>query len=463
MMNPDLSRRDGIAVPEVMRGLLESRDWSCVRQGIELAVASGRCDVVDALAKAVVIDECGALTHDWFGAAGIRVKQSVRTQLALLLLAHGPSPRLASVEMLDLSELENLIDIEQLRCASKLRVLRMNGCKNLRSGAALGSLARLEALSITGCPVLADFPQAGLEGLQSLSADIEGINSLAPLRGLTGLRSLDVKNSEDVTDVSPLENLRGLRSLRMHGVGAVELGPLSCLVELEELEFDLRRSTPDLAPLARLPRLRSILITGYGGDAPIDLGRLLPDGSLPALESLMIPDAQEIAGLDQIRGGAALREIRLSDRIGIRKFIPNMDFPEEGEGAVRGLAVLIALSAARRFGAESDAWERMRSSFEEAVRRGGPAVAELLLGTWQHRDDHIHLASSSPLRRVAQSAGDAWLDDAVVFLVGALGWRGIGEDGLLDLSRMRITSHVPLRSLPKGTRVRLANSVEHVV
>lgn len=87
MMNPDLSGRDGIAVPEAIRGLLESRDWGSVRQGIELAVASGRSDVIDALSKAVVVDEYGALVHDWYGATGVRVKQSVRTQLALLLLA----------------------------------------------------------------------------------------------------------------------------------------------------------------------------------------------------------------------------------------------------------------------------------------------------------------------------------------------------------------------------------------
>ena len=462
-MNSDLIRPDAAVIPQVIRGLLESRDWGSVRQGIELVVALGGSDLLSALDTSVSVDDSGVLEADWFGQTGIRVKHAVRTQFALSILALGPTPRLASIEKLDLSGLTDLADLDSLRAATSLRVLRLAGCSGVRSGATLGALGNLETLIATDCPVLRDLPSHGMEGLRVLSGDLHGLSSLEPIRGLTGLRTLTLLNSQSVTDLSALGALRELRELRMFGVCAADLSPLASLGQLEEIELGLEATTVDLSHLAGLTRLRSIVISGYNDDTPLDIGRLLPEGALPLLESLVLSDFATLAGLDQIRGGTALREFRVSSDLDAWKFLRGAQRSGEGVEAVRGMAYLMVASAACRFGASADGWRQMEPCFEAAIRRGGRVVAERLLGTWQLSDGCVVLASSSPLRRIADMVGDAWLDDAVMHLIAELGWPGIAGRTRVDLSRMQINSEARLRSLPKGTRVQLAGAAEIVV
>ena len=106
---------DGVAAR--IAAFIGSRDWSTVRQGIELLLALGDDATLAELARGLSIDESDALEipDSWRRRVGVSGENA--ENLALLLLASvSPSP-LAGLLRLDLGGLESLRDIEPLRVA----------------------------------------------------------------------------------------------------------------------------------------------------------------------------------------------------------------------------------------------------------------------------------------------------------------------------------------------------------
>ncbi len=83
----------------------------------------------------------------------------------------------------------------------------------------LRGLTGLASLDLCGCEQLTSVePLRGLTGLASLYLSrCEQLTSVEPLRGLTGLASLDLWGCEQLTSVEPLCGLTGLTSLDLSG------------------------------------------------------------------------------------------------------------------------------------------------------------------------------------------------------------------------------------------------------
>lgn len=117
----------------------------------------------------------------------------------------------------------------------------------------LADLKDLEALSLHG-EFLSLAPLAGLSGLKSL--EISGMRGadLTPLSGLTQLTSLDLSGFEYV-DLAPLSGLAQLTLLDLSGLRLVDLAPLSGLTQLTSLDLDGCEVFPEdlkhLRPLMR--------------------------------------------------------------------------------------------------------------------------------------------------------------------------------------------------------------------
>ncbi len=92
-----------------------------------------------------------------------------------------------------------------------------------------------------------------------------GLVDLEFLRGLVGLRHLELRNFTQVTDVGPLASLTNLASLRLSGFERLnDLRPLAALSNLTKLTFakigDCLHEARELAPLSSLTKLRSLSV-----------------------------------------------------------------------------------------------------------------------------------------------------------------------------------------------------------
>jgi hypothetical protein len=122
----------------------------------------------------------------------------------------------------------------------------------------LGTLARLETLTVWQCPKLKRLD--GIGRLTRLTAlyfnDLGAIESLEPLAALTGLRTLaltgGIEKTQALPSLAPLKALGRLEQLHLTSakVAGGDLGPLAELPRLARLELSPRCFEP--AELARL-------------------------------------------------------------------------------------------------------------------------------------------------------------------------------------------------------------------
>ncbi|MCC7137940.1 MAG: hypothetical protein IT460_05860 [Planctomycetes bacterium] len=129
-------------------------------------------------------------------------------------------------------------------------------------------------------------PLSGLTGLQSLNmSHCGGVTTLSPLSGLTGLQSLRVSGCKGVTTLSPLSGLTGLHSLDLSGCeGVTTLSPLSGLTGLQSLDLSWCEGVTTLSPLSGLTGLRSL----SAGGATTARSFAPLRGLLPTLEHLFL-------------------------------------------------------------------------------------------------------------------------------------------------------------------------------
>ena len=89
------------------------------------------------------------------------------------------------------------------------------------------------------------------------------VRGLEPLRGLTGLRVLDVAHTP-VADLEPISTLTGLTELHLAGSAVTDLAPLAGLTRLTELSVDGLPIT-SLAALTGLPWFAAARRVDLGG------------------------------------------------------------------------------------------------------------------------------------------------------------------------------------------------------
>ena len=175
--------------------------------------------------------------------------------------------------ILDLDPMANLTSLEQAR-------LPLMADGYVYNGDGLAGLVNLTDLDMD-CAVESLEPLRNLTKLRNLSirngGNVEGAyQSLEPLSGLTGLQTLEVRisDADSSVDLSPLSGLTNLRNLyiqadcadyRVQSVASLE--PLANLTGLRSLELYIYNVT-DISPLAALTNLQSATVYAYNNSVP---------------------------------------------------------------------------------------------------------------------------------------------------------------------------------------------------
>ena len=142
--------------------------------------------------------------------------------------------------------------------------LRAEHCRNV---AALRGVTGLRVLDLFASDVKDLAPLAGLAQLQGLVlGGCTGVTDLAPLAGLAQLQELELKGCTGVTDLAPLVGLAQLQELELNGcTGVKDLAPLAGLTQLQNLNLTGCTGAVDLAPLAGLAQLQRVELKGCTG------------------------------------------------------------------------------------------------------------------------------------------------------------------------------------------------------
>jgi Leucine-rich repeat (LRR) protein len=114
-------------------------------------------------------------------------------------------------------------------------------------------------------------PEAWRPWIHRLSFIDNDLVDLAPLAGLTALRSLDLTNTQ-IADLAPLAGLAALQSLTLWNTKVADLAPLAGLTALQVLDLE-GTQVADLAPLAGLAALQKLYLAGHEGRRPRAAGR----------------------------------------------------------------------------------------------------------------------------------------------------------------------------------------------
>jgi internalin A len=121
---------------------------------------------------------------------------------------------------------------------------------------------------------------------------------LAPLKGLTALRSLDCQRTR-VRDLAPLNGLLDLQSLNCSNTRVSDLTPLSGLLDLQSLNCSDTRVS-DLTPLTGLPDLQS-LNCSYTRVSDLTALRALFDLQSLDCSYTQVGDLTPLTGLTRLR------------------------------------------------------------------------------------------------------------------------------------------------------------------
>jgi len=220
------------------------------------------------------------------------------------------------IEELDLEHCERLDGDLAALSGMPLRVLKLRGCRRLRSLAGVSG-AKLEELSLADCPALQG-DLIALRGGQLTSLDCSGCRNLTGVHGVQGmplttlvlarcsslrdllpLRGLPLKTL-DVSGCSSLSSLDGvqnapLTTLTLGGCPIEDLGPLSGMA-LRSLDLDGCSHLKHLRGLAGMPLTRLSLsgCTGLGGDLTELRGM--------RLTSLSLRDCRSLTAFDGLQG-----------------------------------------------------------------------------------------------------------------------------------------------------------------
>ena len=169
--------------------------------------------------------------------------------------------KLTQLEALALDDCGNNCDLAAVAKLPRLVSLRVSaGTGQPRNPKAISGMTRLRRLSLSSWRGLGDLslvaPLTRLEGLEATQTDAA---DLAPLAGLTQLRSLSLAHSGRLKDLTPLLKLRRLASLSLMRCERVtSLATVAKMTSLRELDLSYCDGFSDLSPLALLTRLKRL-------------------------------------------------------------------------------------------------------------------------------------------------------------------------------------------------------------
>ena len=210
-----------------------------------------------------------------------------------------------------------LDDLTPLRGMTRMRELDLPNTSRLKSLEGLENMTKLERLYINGSNAL----YTDLDPLKNLTRvttfhipDRANTGTSYDASGIAGMTSLTELTLEpSMESLEPLRNLTGLESLNLSGTwhpasAFRSLEPLSDLTELRELRLDLGGWVTDLSPLASLTGLRELTIYSETGNGRGNqrLKDISPLASLTNLRTLElnedgVTDISALAGLEHLQ------------------------------------------------------------------------------------------------------------------------------------------------------------------
>jgi hypothetical protein len=237
-----------------------------------------------------------------------------------------------SISVLDLTDCTSFVDVQGLNGMAELTILNFSGCTKLRDLSPLSNLTKLKKLILKRCYNLETLPR-GLTGIKTLELrDKYNLKDLSALNDLTGLTSLHLQGSNHITvlpknligltsfilcdqydlqDLSPLSSMCGLTSLVLSRcIILSDLSPLSSLTDLLDLDLSGCSSIQDLSPLDTCKNLKSLNLNGC-----VNLIFISPLKGLSNLESLNLSNSPNIRDLDSISSLENLKELAWIDKI----------------------------------------------------------------------------------------------------------------------------------------------------
>ncbi|MBT1064735.1 hypothetical protein KJY73_14175 [Bowmanella sp. Y26] len=196
----------------------------------------------------------------------IELERLVLSQTGLRTLSF--VPKLTSLVELDISN-NSLYDFTALENSTSLTSLNLYGL-DIGEAAWLGSMSSLKTLKIGGIQRLDSSALAGLKELEWL--ELTGVNELTKLDSLTGLKKLTHLDlhSNRLSSVAFIRELNELISLNLYGNERVsDVSHLEKLTKLEELNLGYLRYLTELSPISDLTSLKRLNLSGvadYGGN-----------------------------------------------------------------------------------------------------------------------------------------------------------------------------------------------------
>ncbi|SFE26956.1 cell wall-binding repeat-containing protein [Peptostreptococcus sp. D1] len=168
------------------------------------------------------------------------------------------------------------------------------------------------------------------ENLEWLSLVNQQEDSIEPLRGLKKLKFLDIRNNNNLKDLSPLENITSLESLNIHTIKVDNFDFLSKLVKLKYLDAFSCQSN-DISGLKNLTNLKYLDISRNTFDNIESLSNMKNLESLNISKSAFsLTDMKKVVSLDPIKEATKLRFLDASsNEISDIRALSNMSNLEE--------------------------------------------------------------------------------------------------------------------------------------
>ncbi|MFC8826301.1 leucine-rich repeat domain-containing protein [Streptomyces sp. NPDC057137] len=214
-----------------------------------------------------------------------------------------------AVTELDLTSCTHLTTLKGIDAMPRLRVLRMDKVRRLRSLDGLGHHPDVTELILTECDQLTDLRAiSGLPGLGTLELALcERLTSVAGVEALTRLELLRVRDCMALSDFMSLAGAPAPRRLFLTNVaGGSDLGFLPDLPGVRMLLLDRIPALRTLDGAPDLPDLRFLDVRNC--PALSGLGRV---GELPELRQVQIYGCEVLHDLAGLVGRAPLTELRL--------------------------------------------------------------------------------------------------------------------------------------------------------
>lgn len=220
-----------------------------------------------------------------------------------------------------------LVDISPLAKLQGLDEVILYQCA-VRDISPLADISTLVRLTVIGGPELLPCDLSSLEELRFLclcttprctlprlpgklsSFSAAGIDNLECVRGIKSLIQLDLDDSPNFSDLSPLADCPNLNTLSVEGTAVSDLSPLAGHPGLKEITLSSTKVT-DVSPLATIPTLEMIWLYGTAVE---DVSCL---ATLPKLNNLNLRKTQ-VSDLSAFQGRESILGVERK-KLGIKK------------------------------------------------------------------------------------------------------------------------------------------------